>query len=102
MPMGVLKAVLYAQSASSNLVDQSVLDVRTIFSSILFNSLFDTSTCPLVCGWYGVAILCFTPNFVNKFLNSLLQKCVPPSLMIARGDPKRVKIFFSYEFHQSS
>ncbi|MED6178874.1 hypothetical protein PIB30_111625, partial [Stylosanthes scabra] len=48
MPIGVLKAVLYAQSASSSFLDQSFLDALTTFSKILLSSLFETSTCPLV------------------------------------------------------
>ena len=51
MPIEVLNAILYAHKASSNLSDQSFLVEATVFSKILFNSLFDTSAWPLVWGW---------------------------------------------------
>src|SRR3954467_6863314 len=80
---------------------QSFLDDCTVFSRILFNSLLDTSTCPLVCGWYGVATLCHTPYFFIKFSNSLLQKWEPTSLMMVLGVPNLLKIFFLMNFTTS-
>ena len=78
--IGVLKAVRYAHRASSNFCDHIVLDDRTVFSRILFSCLFDTSTWPLVWGWYGVAILWVIPNLFSIVLNSLLQKWDPHSI----------------------
>ncbi|GJS87348.1 hypothetical protein Tco_0769984 [Tanacetum coccineum] len=49
-PMGVLKAVRKAQSASSNLSDQEAWFSPTILSKILFKPPLETSTYPLVCG----------------------------------------------------
>jgi hypothetical protein len=40
-----------------------------------------------------VATLCVILYFFIKDSNGLLQKCVPPSLIIAQGIPNRLKIF---------
>ena len=40
-----------------------------------------------------MATLCVIPYFFIKDSNGLLQKCVPPSLIMARGIPNRLKIF---------
>ena len=50
MPIGVLKAVLYAYSTSSSFCDQSLLDMFTIFSKMFLNSLFDISAFIFDCG----------------------------------------------------
>ena len=47
MPIGVLKAVLYSYSASSNLFDQSFLYELTVLSNIALISRFEISACPL-------------------------------------------------------
>lgn len=37
--------------------------------------------------------LCTTPYFLMSSATNLLQNCDPPSLMMARGIPKRLKMF---------
>ena len=44
----VLKAVLYAQRASSSFRDQSLMLELTVFSRIFFISLLEISACPFV------------------------------------------------------
>jgi len=46
--MGVLYVVRLAQIASSSLIDQSFLEIETVFSSIALIFQFETSTWPLV------------------------------------------------------
>ena len=92
IPSGVLNVVLYAQSASSIFFAQSFFELLTIFSKIDLISLFDTSAWPLVCGWYASVVRCQTPYFLNTLSMSLLQKCVPPSVINSLGVPNRVKI----------
>src|ERR1043165_9300440 len=92
--MGVLNAVRYAHNASSSLIDQSFLEELTVFSSICFICLLETSTCPLVCGWYGVAILCLTLYFFSTLSINLFKKWVPSSLIKALGTPNLEKMLF--------
>jgi len=42
--------------------------------------------------------LCVIPYFFVKDSNGLLQKCFPPSLIMARGIPNRLKIFYFKNF----
>ena len=51
IPIGVLYVVRYAQSASSKCRLQSFRLGFTIFFKMCFISWFETSVCPLVCGW---------------------------------------------------
>jgi len=92
VPKRVLNAVRYAQSALSNFLDQSFRDVPTVFSKISLICRFEISTCPLVCGWYGVATLWCTPFFRSSPSKFLLMKWDPPSLMTIRGIPNLGKI----------
>ena len=40
-----------------------------------------------------MATLCLTPYLVRRFSKGLLQKCEPPSLIMALGTPNLEKIF---------
>ena len=70
----------------------------TIFSNIHFNSLFEISTCSLVCRWYGVAILLVTPYLDNTNWSCWLWKCFTPSLIVTHGTSNLVKVFFLKNF----
>ena len=100
MPIGVLKDVLYDHNASSNFVDQYFREDPMVFSKILFKSLLDTSTFPLVWAWYGVPVLWVTPYLDNKLANCLFTKWVPWSLMITRGVLDLENIFFKENHKQ--
>lgn len=69
------KSYLYANTTSSNFLAWSVWWAFTALAKIVFISLLDTSTCPLVCGRYGVATLCcFTPYLVKKNTKHFVAK----------------------------
>jgi len=72
----------------------TILEVKTIFSRINFISRLETSTWPLVCGWYRVATLCFVPYFFSKYSNCLAMKWDLPSLMTSLGTQNLGKIIF--------
>lgn len=76
--MGVLKAVLYAHNALGSSLLQSFMFGLIVFSRMAFICLFDTSTCPDVCGWYGVAILCLTPSFFSNPFYSIVPEMGSP------------------------
>ena len=92
MPMGVLYAVLYAQSALGSLFFQPLPISLTVFCKMFFICLYEVSVWPLVWGWYGVAMLCLAPSYLRKALNVLSMKWDPPSLITILGVPKRGKI----------
>jgi hypothetical protein len=48
IPISVLNAVRYAHKALSNFFDQSLPPFSMVLLRMLFNCLFDVSTCPLV------------------------------------------------------
>lgn len=64
---------------------QSFRDVKMTFSSIPLISRFEISACPLVWGWYSMAILWVTPYFLSRFSNCHSMKCDPPSLITSLG-----------------
>ena len=57
-----------------------------------FESLYCSSTNPLVAGWYGTDITCSTPFWRKKFLNSQLIKVGPLSDTTLSGKPNWAKI----------
>ena len=72
--MGVLYDVLYAQSASGSIFFHSFPISFTVFCKILLICLLEVYVCPLVYGWYGVAMLCLAPSSFRKQRKDLSMK----------------------------
>ena len=98
MSNGVLYALRYAQRASSNLKDQSLRLGLTTFYKMDFISRLESSASPFVYEWYEVATRRWMLYLLRTALNILFIKCVPLSLIKARGVPKRTKIVFCKKF----
>jgi hypothetical protein len=60
-----------------------------VFYRIFLICLLDVSAWPLVWGWYGVAMLWWTPCSARYFRKTLSMKWDTPSLMTIQGTPKR-------------
>lgn len=56
--------------------------------SLLFTVRF-TRSVGFVCGAYGALRRCFIPYLFNKSWNTLLMYCLPLSVIIVFGQPKR-------------
>ena len=84
--MGVLKAVLYTQSASSSFRDQSLLLKLTVFSRIFFISRLEISACPLrmVSQAYNV----FDTISAHEFVKHLIFKVASSITDYSSGCPK--------------
>ena len=64
-PIGILKAIQYAQSASGIMLFHSFPMAFTIFCRMFLIFLLDVSAQPLVQGWYGVAARWFYSQFAE-------------------------------------
>lgn len=84
----------YSHRAPSSFLDQSVLLSITVFCKICFISLLETSTCPLVRGWKGVAMLWRMPYSSSNVLNNLFQKLEPSLFIISLEVPNLENIVF--------